>query len=303
MRRAEDILGERARAGRWSTIVTITPEQARALLEEQPAQRPVNDRHVDMLKSEMENGRFYLTHQGIAFDESGVNFDGQHRLWACFLSGVPITVWVFFNEPRGNFDIVDTRHHPRTVGQLAVTKGQFASLGHANAASAAGRFIHFYDRRRNPTTPNATLPFTSRELDAVIGTHPGLPAAAVFWRDNQAARRVRLPAASTIALFTLFAEADGAKAAIFQHQVLTGENLREGDPAMTLRNSAADSPAVSRGRSIDIPYRIARAWNAFHAGRTILKLYGASTGRGTKLRKDGLDQFPEIAGYLRPAER
>ena len=303
MRRAEDILGLPIRAGRHGVMVTITPEQAKALLEHQPTQRPVDDRHVQMLTKEIIGGRFRMTHQGVAFDERGLLFDGQHRLWACFLAGMSITVWVFFNEPRENFAIVDTRSKARTNGQLALVKGQFSSLTFANTASAAGRFLDIYDRGLNPTQPYSEILFTSQELDAVLSEHPGLPAMVEQFRDRSAARRLRLPSSSTIALFVMFAEASPAKAAIFQRQVLTGENLKEGDPAMTLRNSAASGNPTQRGRPTDITYRIARAWNHFCAGRPVFKLYGSDSANGTKMRVGGRDVFPEIAGYIRPSQR
>jgi hypothetical protein len=256
-----------------------------------------------MLKSEIEGFRFALTHQGLAFDERGLLFDGQHRLWACFLSGIAITVWVFFNEPRINFDVVDTRSKPRTNGQLAVVKGQFSTLSAATAAAAAARFVYAYDLRLNPILPRFSSPFMSREFDAVLAAHPTLPEVVSQFLDRRVARRLRLPSAATIAMFTMFGEADAQKAAIFRHQVLTGENLRRGDPALTLRESAANSLTRSGERAIDIAYRIARAWNHFHAGRQIWNLFGAASPKGQKGRKDGRDGFPEIAGYTRPAAR
>lgn len=302
MSRAENILRTPFRAGRWSCILTITPEQAKAILECQPIQRPVDQGHVKMLAGEITAGRFILTHQGLAFDENGLLFDGQHRLWACILAGIGITVWVFFNEPRENFDVVDTRNKARTTGQLAVAKGQFDRVEVANMASAAARFIYAYDLGLNPTTPTS-IRFMSREMDAVMEAHPGVPAMVEKLGRGHAARRVRLPAAPAIGLFTLFAEADAAKADTFLHQVLTGENLSSGDPALTLRNSAANAGATHRTRSVDFAYRIVRAWNSFHAGRPIAILYGAATPHGPRLRQDGRNPFPDIAGYVRPANR
>lgn len=303
MTRAETILGLGVRAGRWSAVVTITAEQARMLLEEQPSQRPVNDRHVTMLANEITSGRFELTHQGIAFDTNGLLFDGQHRLWACFNTGVAITVWVFFNEPRDNFAIVDTRSKPRTNGDLAMIKGQFGNARHATHGVTAARFIQAYDRHRNPTQPSPGGAFQSTDVDEVLLDHPGLPEMVRHFVDTTAARRWRLPRSPAIALFTLFSEANSGKAAIFLHQVLTGENLRKGDPALTLRDSAAEGDPTARGRLVELTYRTVRAWNGFVAGRTLARLYGSNAANAAVLRKGGRDTFPEIAGYIRPSDR
>lgn len=301
--RAETVLGMPVRAERWGAIVTIQPEQAEKLLESQPSQRPVDERHVQVLSRDISAGKFTLTHQGIAFDESGLLFDGQHRLWACFTAGRAIRVWVFFNEPRSNFDVVDTRSKPRTPAQLAVVKGQFHRIGLATAASTAARFLFTYDRGLNPTHPHTGLVFGSRDMDATMAQHPLLAGAVERFVDSKALRRVGLTLGPTIALFMMFEEADPARAAVFIHQVLTGQNLSEGHPALSLRNALQNAKPSKAGRAVDATYRTARAWNHLCAGRSVSVLYGAVTPRTQQLHGDRRDPFPEIAGYVRPGAR
>ncbi len=49
---------------------------------------------VAQLAHYMKEGHFQLTHQGIAFNEDGELFDGQHRLLAVMKSGVPVQMVV-----------------------------------------------------------------------------------------------------------------------------------------------------------------------------------------------------------------
>ena len=57
-------------------------EAARALQREGVKNRPITMRRVDTIARAVESRRFYLTHQGIAFDPAGNLIDGQHRLMA-----------------------------------------------------------------------------------------------------------------------------------------------------------------------------------------------------------------------------
>lgn len=61
----------------------ITPEMARLILEKQNTlNRRMRAMIFDPYTRDMEEGRFYYTHQGIAYDTDEVLVDGQHRLQA-----------------------------------------------------------------------------------------------------------------------------------------------------------------------------------------------------------------------------
>lgn len=71
----------------FTTTEAITPDMAREYLALNKCNRPLSKPHVDMLRREMVDGKFYHTHQGIAFDATGYLIDGQHRLSAIVASG------------------------------------------------------------------------------------------------------------------------------------------------------------------------------------------------------------------------
>jgi hypothetical protein len=297
-RRTETILGLPVRASRWNATITVTPEQAKQILEWQPSQRPVNQREVDRRVSEMKAGTFRLTHQGMACDTDGRLFDGQHRLWACFLSGVPITVVMFFNEPRENFVVTD-RGYGRNEAQDAVQEGHYTDRVQANTGVAAARFIWSYDDGQNPVHAGIRKGWSTPIHDRVLAAHPGIPRMVTMTQTRER-RRLRLPAAPMAALFTLFDEAEPEKAAMFLHQLLTGQGLNEGDPALALRNWSADPKALQRSMPIESAYRIVRAWNAFVAGKKLERIYGSISPNAKRARVGGLDPFPRIAGYKAP---
>ncbi|WP_291295851.1 hypothetical protein [Elioraea sp.] len=299
--RIEAILKQRVSSTPWNAVVTITPEQAKAILEHQPTQRPINQKAVDGYVAEMRAGRWQVTHQGLACDEKGLLFDGQHRLWACFLSGVPLVTAVFFNQPRVQFDVIDTGA-PRTIAQLSVMKGHFSDGADANSGTAALRFLWAYDLGKNPTLAYKTPGFSAGVADDVLSAHPGISAAL----DNVGRARLRrfsLPRGASVALFTMFTEADEAVASEFMHEIATGQRLTDGDPALTLRNSGMQEGARKKPSARDMIYRLARAWNARVERRALKRLYGAVSPAGERGRSDGIDFFPEIIGYRRPGQR
>lgn len=68
----------------------VTPEMAEKWLEGNTHNRHVRDSVVARYQRDMEQGRWLLTHECIAFDHSGTLIDGQHRLYACWYSGKAI---------------------------------------------------------------------------------------------------------------------------------------------------------------------------------------------------------------------
>ncbi len=80
-----------------SKVMTITPDQARAMLEKNMKNnRRLNHATVKRYARIMKAGGWNLTHQGIAFDTNGELIDGQHRLEALVMANVPITMMVTY---------------------------------------------------------------------------------------------------------------------------------------------------------------------------------------------------------------
>ena len=76
------------------TLETITPEIARQYMTRNRSNRSLRKAHVDRLATDIKNGDWQVTHQGIAFNEDGWLVDGQHRLQAIIDTNTPVRVWV-----------------------------------------------------------------------------------------------------------------------------------------------------------------------------------------------------------------
>lgn len=93
---------------RQTTVMTITPDIAKAMLASQDYNRRPRQTQVVALASAMSRGEWRTTHQGFAFDDTGRLIDGQHRLKAVILSGVSIEAMVTIGCNKTDFEVLDS---------------------------------------------------------------------------------------------------------------------------------------------------------------------------------------------------
>ena len=120
-------------------IKTFTPKNAQNILDAAIKSgcinRKINMNKVDRYVQAMKNGEWKQNGQPITFDENGILMDGQHRLKACVLANIPMTVMVHENVERSTFDTFDCGV-PRTARQVVEMAGgkkyatQVASIIH-----------------------------------------------------------------------------------------------------------------------------------------------------------------------------
>ena len=87
----------------------VTPAMAQAWLAKNTDNRPVRRDRVAALASRIRNGEWEATHQGICIATSGRLLDGQHRLLAIVLTGIPVTVNVSTGFSEKTFDVIDNQ--------------------------------------------------------------------------------------------------------------------------------------------------------------------------------------------------
>jgi len=76
-------------------IKNITPVIAKKLLSKNTKNRKINKAQLEMIKRSMLDGRWRLTHQGIALYKNGDIADGQHRLTAIVETGITCKMPLF----------------------------------------------------------------------------------------------------------------------------------------------------------------------------------------------------------------
>lgn len=248
--------------GQDAGIITITPDEAREILKQAGGYnfRGLRAHHARQLAHEMTAGNWRINGEAIKFDKKGVLIDGQHRLKACVLSGVPLVTWAIYGVPR---DVEMDMGVRRATHDLLKANGETDSrtLGSSLAAllmiesgaSSIGKGSVSY----------------SHQVLACLERHPGI-REFVGRRDGFSIfdRPTMFPA-----LWYCFASSDAPKAEVFMDQLRDGCNVQQGSAVLALRNFLLKM-RVSR-RKLDQQTALAtaiKAWNLYLQGRVVRSL-------------------------------
>lgn len=110
----------------WAVArVDVGPDLAAEMIDTKPDnQRNFKNAHIERIKTDMTEGRWKLTHQGVAFNTLGRLHDGQNRLHAVVRSGATVPVFVWFGAGRDpEMTVIDT-HCTRNVIDAAKVNRQ-----------------------------------------------------------------------------------------------------------------------------------------------------------------------------------
>jgi hypothetical protein len=288
--RAEQLLGLPVHRHRWTKTVQITPEQAKYLLltmsKKQP-QRRLRPAKVRQYAEMMRAGHFLTTHQGLSFNTRGELDDGQHRLQGCVDANVIISIDCTFNQPDNHF-VADDRGAARSIGDDLTIQGLIEPGPKAAGLQAAARLLWCLDNELPPWAELAKARFDTVEAGKTINRHPKLISSVDLVYGYRRRLRALQPGAFA-GLLTIFREVNEDDAQTFAMQVLTGEDLREGQPALVLRETLARSVSrTSAGERARFCTRVIHSWNAFRRGNRIMKLMGSPLTS---------EPLPKIHGY------
>lgn len=127
-------------------VVEVTPKMAQGWLDSAAHNRNVVNIRVEQFAAMMKRGDWLVTGQGIIFNEKGELIDGQHRLMAIVLAGVPVHLLVVRDVIHRAQLVMDqgTRRTPHDQIKLregievlpihvAVAKQMIASVGGAGS--------------------------------------------------------------------------------------------------------------------------------------------------------------------------
>jgi len=133
-------------------IVAVTPELARTWLANNNFNRPKNAETVAKYVRQISEGRWRLTHQGIALTKHGFLLDGQHRLWAIIESDTTLPVRVVINEPIENYETIDCGRNRSNLDAVRMAaKDSTLTSAHTQTLQSmlAGRFCKTANRWTN----------------------------------------------------------------------------------------------------------------------------------------------------------
>lgn len=178
-------------------VTIITPQMAEEWLKGRIHNRPLRENDCFMYAELIEQGKFYLTHQGVAFDEDGKLIDGQHRLQGIALSRIPTPMMVTTGLKREVMRCVDTGRARNIRDNIAIATGQTPDAHRVQVASALLRFSS--NRRKGKATADEVEEILKKHKDALDFITPFIKAqkkgittawvGAIFLRAYYDARR------------------------------------------------------------------------------------------------------------------
>jgi hypothetical protein len=228
-----------------------------ALLAANTKNRTPKQSSILVYADEMTSGNWKVTNQGIGLSASGVLVDGQNRLLAMRAAGYPPVDFLLvtgLDEDAANYIDIGAKRSTADLLKLVFNVTLASRLAAAISCSLKVR------------KGNWTQKFTPSEL--IKGYKDfGAEIEAVFHVEGAQ----RLPAPVIAALAEVARQKnDLVGVSRFTGQILKGELLQAGDPALTLRNWMA-SQAKMGGTGGSGPGQRERYWKTFRAAEAFVK--------------------------------
>ena len=245
--------------------MTVSPAMAANWLENANVNnRRLSDPYAGRLARDMKRGKWRLTHEGIAFDTSGVLLDGQHRLWAIVLSDTSIKMNVWRGVPRDALMAIDCGKSRNAADIMKLTKTH-GSIGSSEIAVLRAMLGGLSGRK---------MSLTVSETATELSRHEGAIAFAM----DVIPHCKRISTASTRAVIArAYYSADQGLLINFGRMLISGLVTNPNDIGMVLLRqyliehcSGANSEQITRYAKTE------RALVAFLKNEKISVLYGVN---------------------------
>ncbi len=164
----------------------VTPAMARDWLKRNTRNRPLRPGVVEGFHTAFARGEWKLTHQGIAFDSTGVLLDGQHRL--TFISQLPegtkVPINCSFDLPDDVFGAIDQGFR-RTASDVLGVSSDLVAVGRLfariwNSSTTEGLTVQYCAPFINWCTNEYEELITFSPTKARIWSSAAVRAAAIY---------------------------------------------------------------------------------------------------------------------------
>ena len=216
---------------------------------------------MEYLRKEIREGRWTLTNQGVGVSTSGFIIDGGHRLEAIELEGYPAVQFILV---RGLPDAAQKYVDQHTKRSMTDTLTLFFDSTMSTQVIACLNVVcrvqtGWNERKFSPDTMIAKFQEMETSIKRLISVEKSKTIAAPIMA----------------AMVLVYHQTGDDRVLQFVDQVIRGEMLQTGDPALTLRNWLVATQGCSGGSEVQKErYMKARAaLEAFLENRRLTKLY------------------------------
>lgn len=264
-------------------IEVIEPETAAKWLEKNDAGRNLRLSVVKLYAEEMASGAWKINGETIKFSSDGGLLDGQHRLNACVLAGVPFASYVIRGVSAAAFDTMDTGRNRSAKDILDIMHVPYSAY-----VARALRLLMYWETDRY-----THIPMPRSRMKSYLDNNPGIVDSAEFVRGLVKKNGSVVPSTLSVFGHYLFNKVDPEKGREFFERLYDGIGLEDRDPIYMLRQRFIR--AVTSGMSMRDQQQVIlliKAWNMFYMGdaRSFLRF------------QKGKDATPLIAGLVVPQD-
>jgi hypothetical protein len=265
-RRAESWLDSRLLKGRVGQFtepapVVVTPAMAEVMLGRNHGNRVLRKNAIEKYRRALRDGRWFVTHQGIAFDRNGILRDGQHRLAAIAAEGRDAEMVVTFGLDPEAFAVLDTGAG-RSAADVLLSRqrGGGANLAAAIRCALAIQRGDYYGK----------IAIHNDEIDSFAAREPGF---VDFVSQTNSIRQGRAALHASVGLvvglWLISRAAPVVKYDEFCEAIKTGLGfVSKSDPALVLRNAIV-SGALRNTKPQMLAAAVIIAWNSWVQGRSL----------------------------------
>lgn len=223
--------------------------------------RKKKKQHVDYIRKEIREGRWTLTNQGVGVGVSNYIVDGGHRLEAIEMEGCPPVQFILVRGLPDNAQKYVDQHAKRS---MADTLTLFFDSAISNQVIACLNVII-----------KAEIGWVSMKPSPDILISKFEEAEASIKKLLTVEKSNRLAAPVFAAMVIVHHQSGDDRVLQFAEQIIRGEMLQSGDPALTLRNwlANASSGSCGIGHQRERYMKTRAALEAFMEGRRLAKLY------------------------------
>lgn len=252
-----DWLEQRIKRGKtkvFSERVTVTPQLAQMLLEQNADNRKIRPNKLNQLKADMNANRFKLNGEAIIVAKTGELNDGQHRLRAIVETNKPQDMLLTFGVERESRLTVDTGAARSAGDHLAVAGWPYASTISTVARTAIG-----YEKSKGERVGRLSDISTAEVFDKANGDKLLQECASYVACNNTKFRSIAKPGFLGFCFYE-FAKRRPAEAKTFMEKLRTGTDLSETSPIRILREYLISRPNLNQPDRVEL---LIKAWNAW----------------------------------------
>lgn len=244
-------------------IELVTPEQAQEWLQGNVDNRKLRENRVLNLARILERGEWELTGDALVFDGEGVLINGQHRLTAVVVSGIPARLLILRGVPSKAQEVMDQglsrnladQLHRRGVPYTTVVAGALHWLFQMDYIEKTGG-VHYADPSFRPTLRQLLKMFEKNK--ALVDEAPSI---------NRLVYYCKVRPGPTLAIKHRLLRIDPNDTEVFFERWAEGTNLSKSDPIFKLREFCINDARLRTTRGRAPTYRYVayalKSWNYF----------------------------------------